>query len=92
MASVDEVQPVVTTWLSPRKPKRMLISLESVPMVPLGMREHADFLRIAGVPQPELLFAEVLRAAAGAEHDADLALFFQRHAGGIEPGFLERFV
>jgi hypothetical protein len=37
MASVDEVQPLVTTWLSPRKPKRMLTSLDMVPMVPLGM-------------------------------------------------------
>src|SRR5207248_11458437 len=36
-ASVDEVQPVVKTWLYPRKPKRMLTSLESVPIVPLGM-------------------------------------------------------
>ena len=37
MASVDEVQPLVTTWLGPRSPKRMLISLDMVPMVPLGM-------------------------------------------------------
>ena len=37
MASVDEVHPLVTTWLRPRKPKRMLTSLDMVPMVPLGM-------------------------------------------------------
>jgi hypothetical protein len=36
MASVEEVQPVETIWLSPRKPNRMEISLESVPMVEVG--------------------------------------------------------
>ena len=37
MASVDEVQPVDTIWLSPRNPKRMEISLASVPMVEVGI-------------------------------------------------------
>ena len=37
MASVEEVQPVETMWLRPRKPKRMEISLASVPMVEVGM-------------------------------------------------------
>ena len=36
MASVDDVQPLVTTCENPRKPKRMLSSLDIVPMVPLG--------------------------------------------------------
>src|SRR2546422_8428956 len=31
-ASVEEVQPAVTTWLYPRNPKRMLISLGIVPI------------------------------------------------------------
>src|SRR5579862_1211606 len=39
MASVEEVHPAVTTWLYPRNPKRMEISLESVPMVPLGIQK-----------------------------------------------------
>ena len=37
MASVEDVQPVDTMWLSPRNPKRMETSLASVPMVPVGM-------------------------------------------------------
>ena len=37
MASVEEVQPVETMWLSPRNPKRMETSLASVPMVPVGI-------------------------------------------------------
>ena len=37
MASVEEVQPVETMWLMPRKPKRIETSLASVPMVPVGM-------------------------------------------------------
>ena len=37
MASVEDVQPVETMWLSPRNPKRMETSLASVPMVPVGM-------------------------------------------------------
>jgi len=32
--SVDEVHPVVTTWLGPRNPKRTLSSLDSVPITP----------------------------------------------------------
>ena len=46
MASVDDVHPLVTTWLRPRSPKRMLISLDMVPIVPLAMlnTEHC-FLR-----------------------------------------------
>ena len=31
---------MVMTWLMPRSPKRMLISLESVPIVPLGMQNR----------------------------------------------------
>src|SRR5258706_15140948 len=38
-ASVEEVQFVVTTWLGPRNPKRMEISLESVPIVPDGIQK-----------------------------------------------------
>ncbi len=37
MASVEDVQPVDTMWLIPRKPKRMETSLAKVPMVPVGM-------------------------------------------------------
>jgi len=37
MASVEEVQPVDTMWLSPESRKRMETSLASVPMVPVGM-------------------------------------------------------
>src|ERR1035441_4527640 len=37
MASVEDVQPVDTMWLSPRNPKRMEPSLASVPMVAVGM-------------------------------------------------------
>ena len=37
IASVDEVQPVETTWLRPRKPKRIDTSLASVPMVDVGI-------------------------------------------------------
>src|ERR1035438_3367651 len=37
MASVEDVQPVDTMWLSPRDPSRMETSLASVPMVPVGM-------------------------------------------------------
>jgi hypothetical protein len=37
MASVEDVQPVDTMWLSPRNPNRMETSLASVPMVPVGM-------------------------------------------------------
>ena len=37
MASVDEVQPVETMWLMPRKPKCIETSLASVPIVPVGM-------------------------------------------------------
>ena len=36
-ALFEEVQPVETIWLRPRKPKRMETSLASVPMVPVGM-------------------------------------------------------
>jgi hypothetical protein len=34
---VEEVQPVETIWLIPRKPKRMEISLANVPMVEVGL-------------------------------------------------------
>ncbi len=37
IASVDEVQPVDTMWLSPRNPKRIETSLASVPIVPVGI-------------------------------------------------------
>ena len=37
MASVEEVHPVETMWLMPRKPNRMETSLASVPMVDVGM-------------------------------------------------------
>ena len=37
MASVEDVQPVETMWLRPRKPNRIDTSLASVPMVPVGM-------------------------------------------------------
>ena len=40
MASVDEVQPVVTIWLGPRRPKRMLTSLEKVPITPVGTQNR----------------------------------------------------
>ena len=38
--SVDEVQPVVTTWLGPRNPKRTLSSLDSDPMTPVGTQKR----------------------------------------------------
>ena len=34
--SVEDVQPVVTTWLGPRNPKRTLSSLDRVPITPVG--------------------------------------------------------
>ncbi len=37
MASVDDVHPVETMWLRPRKPNRMETSLARVPMVLVGM-------------------------------------------------------
>ncbi len=37
MASVEEVQPVETTWLRPRNPNRMDTSLASVPIVEVGI-------------------------------------------------------
>src|SRR5215471_4150138 len=44
MASEDDVQPVLTTCEMPRKPKRMLTSLEIVPIVPLGIEKRdTDF-------------------------------------------------
>jgi hypothetical protein len=36
IASVEEVHPVVITWLGPRNPNRMLRSLENVPITPVG--------------------------------------------------------
>src|ERR1035437_10155151 len=36
----------VMTWLMPRRPKRMLTSLESVPMVPLGMQNRLTCLTL----------------------------------------------
>ena len=36
IASVEEVQPVVITWLGPRNSKRMLRSDENVPITPVG--------------------------------------------------------
>src|SRR5205085_8688142 len=44
IASLEDVQLVVTTWLYPRKPKRMEISLEIVPIVPLGMQNRLTCL------------------------------------------------
>ena len=44
MASVDDVQPVETMWLSPRKPNRIEISLASVPIVAGGNRVDAALL------------------------------------------------
>src|SRR5438105_6525266 len=38
IASLEDVQLVVTTWLYPRNPKRIETSLEIVPIVPLGMQ------------------------------------------------------
>src|ERR1700747_833735 len=43
-ASLEEVQPAVTTWLYPRQPKRMETSLEIVPIVPLGMQKRLTCL------------------------------------------------
>ena len=37
MASVDEVQPVDSTWLMPRSPSEIDISLETMPQMPTAM-------------------------------------------------------
>ena len=37
IASADDVQPVVITWERPLRPKRIEISDESVPIVPVGI-------------------------------------------------------
>ena len=75
----------------PRSPKRMLISLESVPMVPLGMQNRLTFFTLPGEPQAHLLFGEFLRAAARAQHHADFALLLQRQLRGIHAGIAQRF-
>src|SRR5882762_10908560 len=46
IASVDDVHPVVTTWLYPRNPKRIWISLDIVPIVPLGMQKRLTCLML----------------------------------------------
>ena len=56
-----------------------------------GDAEQADLLDVSAVPEPVLLFGKFLRAAAGAENHADLALFVHRHGGGIEARVLDGF-
>src|SRR5438132_6147422 len=43
-ASVEDVHPVVTTWLGPRNPNRTLSSLESVPITPVGTQNKLMLL------------------------------------------------
>ena len=45
---------------------------------PAGNAEQAHVFHVAGEPQPHLLLGELLRAAARAQHHADLALLLQR--------------
>ena len=37
MASVDDVQPVDSTWLTPRRPSEIDISLDTIPQMPTAM-------------------------------------------------------
>ena len=37
MASVDDVHPVDSTWLTPRRPSEIDISLETIPQMPTAM-------------------------------------------------------
>jgi hypothetical protein len=44
MASVEEVQPVVITWLGPLNEKRTFNSLESDPITPVGTQNKLILL------------------------------------------------
>ena len=55
------------------------------------MQKTLTCFDMARVPEPVLLLGKFLRAAAGAEHDADLALLLHRHSGGIETGITDGF-
>src|SRR5258708_38876921 len=44
IASVDEVHPVVMTWLAPFSPKRTFKSLESDPITPVGTQNKLILL------------------------------------------------
>ena len=80
-----------TMWLRPRKPKRIEISLASVPMVRGGDGVHAALLHVAGVIETVLLLGELLAAAAGADDHADAAQFLARHGGRLQAGIAQRF-
>src|SRR5919201_717767 len=56
-----------------------------------GNAEEADLLRLPAVPQPVLLFREILRATTSTQHDADLPLFLHGHLLNREPGIFEGF-
>ncbi len=59
---------------------------------PAGDAEEAHLFDVPRIPEPVLLFAELLRAAAGAQYDADLALLLQAHTFCLDAGVAERFI
>ena len=56
-----------------------------------GNGVDAALLLLAGVIEAVLLLGEILAAAAGADHDADLAQFVARHGVRVEAGIRQRF-
>ncbi len=56
-----------------------------------GNGVDAALLLLAGVVEAVLFLREVLAAAAGADHDADLPQFVTRHGVRVEPRILQRF-
>ena len=56
-----------------------------------GNAEQADLFYVSAVPEAVLLLGKFLRAAAGSQNHADLALLLHRHGGGIEAGILDGF-
>ena len=70
MASVELVQPVESTWLMPRSPSAIEISLETMPTIDTGMAYGDTRWTVAGEVLAVLPLRDVDAAGAAADDDA----------------------
>ena len=87
-ASVELVQPVDSTWLTPRRPSAIEISLDTMPQMPTAMAYGVTCWPPFGEEILVLLLADVDAAAAAADDHAGVRLADAQ--AGVVPGLARR--
>src|ERR1035437_3836470 len=83
MASVEDVQPVDTMWLSPRNPKRMETSLASVPMGMVECLTKGPLRHVAGLLKS--VFLVTLKHGNRSSYQTDRRSWRISSSGGTVP-------